>query len=239
MNRIDASQLSKSFPMDDFHQFIIWGSGGLAKSLAPIIQMQNGKVIALFDNVDKESVLKNIPIFIGDSEFLHWRREQKSVTNLFGQVAIGGVGRGFDRLKRLIFLRENGIKTPKIIHPTAHITEGVKIGSSTIVLSMANIDVDVTIGDACLINKNSLIGHDSSLGDGVHLAPRSTILGHVKIGDNVFIGAGAIVLPHLSIGSNATVGAGAVVTRDVPPNSTVVGNPARQINELNRTGLGP
>jgi sugar O-acyltransferase (sialic acid O-acetyltransferase NeuD family) len=224
--------------MDDFHQFIIWGSGGLAKSLAAIIKVQNGKVIALFDKVDKESVLKNIPIFIGESDFLNWRREQKSVTNLFGQVAIGGVGRGFDRLERLIFLRENGIKTPKIIHPTAHITEGVKMGSSTIVLSLANIDVDVSIGDACLINYNAILGHDSSIGDGVHLAPRSTILGHVKIGDNVFIGAGAIVLPHLNIGSNAVVGAGAVVTRDVPPNSTVVGNPARQISQLNRKGLG-
>jgi len=49
----------------------------------------------------------------------------------------------------------------------------------------------------------------------------------VRIGRNVWIGGGAIVLPGVSIGDDAIVGAGSVVTRDVPPGSTVVGNPAR------------
>jgi maltose O-acetyltransferase len=49
----------------------------------------------------------------------------------------------------------------------------------------------------------------------------------VRIGANVWIGGGAIMLPGVTIGDHAVVGAGAVVTRDVPPNTTVVGNPAR------------
>jgi maltose O-acetyltransferase len=49
----------------------------------------------------------------------------------------------------------------------------------------------------------------------------------VRIGSNVWIGGGAIVLPGVSIGDDAIVGAGSVVTRDVPPGTTVVGNPAR------------
>jgi acetyltransferase-like isoleucine patch superfamily enzyme len=49
----------------------------------------------------------------------------------------------------------------------------------------------------------------------------------VKMGAS--IGSGATILGGLTIGENAMIGAGSVVTRDVPANSTVVGNPARLI----------
>lgn len=56
----------------------------------------------------------------------------------------------------------------------------------------------------------------------------------VRIGSNVWIGAGAMVLKGVVIGENATVGAGAVVLQDVPPDSVVVGNPARVVWRLTR-----
>ena len=51
----------------------------------------------------------------------------------------------------------------------------------------------------------------------------------VEIGANAWIGGSAVILGGVSIGEGAIVGAGAVVTRDVPDNTTVVGNPARAI----------
>jgi maltose O-acetyltransferase len=51
----------------------------------------------------------------------------------------------------------------------------------------------------------------------------------VGIGANVWIGGGAILLGGISIGDGAIVGAGAVVTREVPPGTTVIGNPARAV----------
>jgi len=54
----------------------------------------------------------------------------------------------------------------------------------------------------------------------------------VTIEENVWVGGGAILLPGVTLDRNAVVGAGAVLTRDVPPNTVVVGNPAWVIREI-------
>lgn len=51
----------------------------------------------------------------------------------------------------------------------------------------------------------------------------------VAIGDDCWIGGGAIISPGVTIGERCLVGAGAVVTKDVPPDTIVVGNPARPV----------
>lgn len=54
----------------------------------------------------------------------------------------------------------------------------------------------------------------------------------LTIGDNDWNGGGAIVLGGVSVGEKAIVGAGAVVTKDVPPDTVAVGNPARVSRSL-------
>jgi maltose O-acetyltransferase len=50
----------------------------------------------------------------------------------------------------------------------------------------------------------------------------------VIIGDDVFVGTNAMILKGTTIGARSIIGAGAVVAGlDVPPDSVVVGNPAR------------
>ena len=54
----------------------------------------------------------------------------------------------------------------------------------------------------------------------------------IRICHHVWLGAGTIVLPGITIGENSIIGAGSVVTKDIPPNSVAVGNPARVIKSV-------
>lgn len=54
----------------------------------------------------------------------------------------------------------------------------------------------------------------------------------IRIEDEVWIGGGAILLPGVTVGKGSVVGAGAVVTKDIPPCTVAVGNPARVIRTL-------
>jgi len=54
----------------------------------------------------------------------------------------------------------------------------------------------------------------------------------IRIGDDCWLGGGSIVCPGVSIGAGCVIGAGSVVTKDVPPYSLAVGNPARVIKHL-------
>ncbi len=89
------------------------------------------------------------------------------------------------------------------------------------------------LGDNVRLTGCTLFGHDGS----VNMINRAYGLrldrvGKIDIGSDVFIGHGAIVLPGVTIGSRVLIGAGAVVARDVPPNSVLVGSPARRICSL-------
>lgn len=53
----------------------------------------------------------------------------------------------------------------------------------------------------------------------------------VVIGEGSDIGTGAIILPGVTIGKNSIIGAGAVVTKNIPPSSITVGNPAKVIKK--------
>lgn len=74
-------------------------------------------------------------------------------------------------------------------------------------------------GNNCTLRHLTTIGHK--------ILPDGTFSRSPKIGNSVDIGSGVTIIGPIEIGDNVIIGAGAVVTKSVPPNSVVVGNPAR------------
>ncbi|MBR6766924.1 MAG: serine O-acetyltransferase, partial [Clostridia bacterium] len=111
-------------------------------------------------------------------------------------------------------------KTGIEIHPGATIGEGFFIDHG----------MGVVIGETAEIGNNVTIYQDVTLGGtGKDVGKR-----HPTIGDNVVIGAGAKVLGPFTVGAGAKIGASAVVLKEVPPFSTVVGNPGRIVRQNNQ-----
>ncbi len=88
-------------------------------------------------------------------------------------------------------------------------------------------------GTGIVIGETAEIGDDVLIYQGVTLGGTGKDTGkrHPTVGNNVMISAGAKVLGPIFIGDNSRVAAGAVVLKDVPPDSTVVGIPARVVRQ--------
>lgn len=95
--------------------------------------------------------------------------------------------------------------------------------------------LDKTNPKGIVIGEYSLVARDAAILS--HDFTRS-FRGITKIGKYYLIGTKAIVLPGIEIGDHCVIGAGAVVTKNVPPNSLVVGNPAKVIRTINTDRYG-
>ena len=93
----------------------------------------------------------------------------------------------------------------------------------------------IEIGDDCLIGHNTTIAtlnHDFNPQRRADLIPKK-----VRIENKVWIGSDCTILPGVTIGEGAIIGAGSVVTKNIPPNTIAVGNPAKVIRKIEDTNL--
>jgi len=117
-----------------------------------------------------------------------------------------------------------------------------KIARNCKIESFVYIEEGVTVGDDCKIKPHVYIPTGVIIENKVFLGPNVTFTNdkypHVNgdwkllktvVGQGASIGAHSVILPGVRIGRNAVVGAGSVVTTDVPDDTTVCGNPARQL----------
>lgn len=96
-------------------------------------------------------------------------------------------------------------------------------------------------GSGVVIGETTEIGENVTLYQGVTLGGTGFQSGkrHPTVGDNVTIGSGAKLLGPISVGHGAKIGANSVVVEDVPPRSTVVGNPGHPVKVEGRKVEGP
>jgi acetyltransferase-like isoleucine patch superfamily enzyme len=161
-----------------------------------------------------------------------------------GRVIIRVARRGAFRLGENVLISSRtgsnlvGRTNPTILHcmGEGHITFGDNSGCSFAVLSSKS---SIRIGDNAKIGGNARIyDHDYHALD--YLSRRTTASDNaacktapIVIGDDTLIGTNAIILKGVTVGERSIVGAGAVVSiKNIPPDSLVVGNPARIIRHL-------
>lgn len=146
-------------------------------------------------------------------------------------AAIAAVGNGALRLKLFDMLRQQGFRTPAIIHPSAVISRGAVIGDGVFVAAGAIINVGARIGNAAIVNTGARIDHDCEIGAGSHIAPGATLSGSVMVGERAWLGTGCAVRQGMKIGSDTMVGVGAAVVADLAAGKTYVGVPARLLEK--------
>jgi carbonic anhydrase/acetyltransferase-like protein (isoleucine patch superfamily) len=129
---------------------------------------------------------------------------------------------------------------PPFIHESAVVIGRVTLGASVSIWPTAVVRADtdvIEIGDETNIQDGAVIHCDAgipcTIGKRVTVGHRAVVHG-APVQDDCLIGIGAIVLNKAVVGRGSLVGAGAVVTEGtvIPPDSLVLGIPARVVGQL-------
>ncbi len=78
------------------------------------------------------------------------------------------------------------------------------------------------------------IAHNVTIGKNCIIVAQTGISGSVKIGNNVMIGGQVGFVEHVEVGDNAMIAAQSGVMKSVPPNTIILGTPARPIGKTKR-----
>ena len=201
---------------------IILGSGGNTVDFFDTIA-SNYNIIGIVDD-DKSkhgTSYNNVPI--GDRSILVQYPEAKIISLI-------GSEKTFQFRNKIIEdfdIDSNRFATA--IHPKAIIGSNAEIGYDVVIMPGVVITSNTKVGNHIFILGNTILHHDTEVGDYTVIGSNVTLAGHVKIGSNCFIGSSTSVMNNLVIGNNSIIGMGSNVTKDVPPNSKCVGNPAKNI----------
>lgn len=109
----------------------------------------------------------------------------------------------------------------------------VHIGNETMIGIGSTVIGPVSIGNNVMLAQHVVLSGLNHGYEDVSLPPskQPVSVKKITVEDNVWIGANAVITAGITVGKHAVVGAGSIVTKDVPPYSIVVGNPAKIIKK--------
>ncbi|MFY7860695.1 MAG: acyltransferase [Chitinophagales bacterium] len=156
------------------------------------------------------------------------RTDRKNINN----VVIGEGVKIFDFVNLYGCEIGNGTKIGTFVE----IQKGVKIGKNCKVSSHSFICEGVELEDNCFIGHGVMFINDrvpkATNEDGSMQTEADWKMEKTLLKKGVSVGSNATILCGIEIGENAVIGAGSVVTKNVDPNSVVVGNPAKFMKNI-------
>ena len=158
---------------------------------------------------------------IGHNSVLHYGTILKNNVKIGCSNTIGGFGYGYEK-------NENNQYEPLPHIGNVVLEDGVEICN--------NCCIDRAAIGSTIVEKNVKIsnlvhiGHGAVIGENSLIIANAMIAGSVVIGKNVWVAPSSSIMNKTVIGDNAIIGLSAVVIRPVKENTTVVGNPARELN---------
>ncbi len=206
-------------------KIVLYGASGHGRVVADIVSAIPGLELMGFVDDDLSRHGEQVGKFpvLGGQEILSELRK--------GGVegAIATIGENKRRMRIAKVLKELEFQLVTVVHPSAVLAPDVFTGAGTIIMPGVVINAAVRIGSNVIVNTGVTVDHECVLEDGCHLSPGVHLAGNVWVGKEAHVGIGASVIQNIRIGEESVVGAGAVVIRDVPPQKTVVGNPAKEL----------
>jgi sugar O-acyltransferase (sialic acid O-acetyltransferase NeuD family) len=205
---------------------LIFGAGSIGKTAAEIF---NQNEVLIYGFLDDNEELHNKEIgtvtIMGNTDDDGFLKIIGNKTEAF--VAI----KNKEDRKRIVKLLNERRKTMPInaIHKEALISEDAAIGHGNLVNAGVLIGPFSTVGNHVILQMGVKIEPNVVIGDFVEVGTGVNICSGVTIEEGAFIGTGVSIVSGVTIGKDARVGAGSVVIADVPPKTTVFGNPAAKI----------
>lgn len=201
---------------------VILGAGNLGQQMSGLVEdieaaTSRYQLTGFLDPGVTDSEVWGIPV-LGDDSLL---------SSLAASYALGV---GLPSLRRELDARarKTGRLPATLIHPRCKIGKRTSVHEGVVMFENSHVLPGASVGQHTIIFINSFIGHHAKVGDYVVISGNAGIGARVQIGKEVMLGIGSVILGDVVVGERAVVGAGAVVTKNVNPDTCVVGVPARE-----------
>jgi len=207
------------------HKVVLLGYSGHGYIAADIFEASHIDILGYCEVKEKEENPYDL-LYLGDE------RSDKAVEYLKKYDHFISIGDNLVRRKISEATRKISNKSAiNAIHPRSVLSKKINLGHGVMIGPSAVINSMSTIGNGVICNTNTVIEHECNLGNFSHIAPGTVLCGNVTVGNNTFVGAGSVVRQGIIIGNNVIIGAGTTVVKNIPDNTTVIGNPARVLKK--------